>query len=260
MNEPLNVERHGAVAWLTLNRPAAGNTIDVALAEALGAAVAECARDTALRALVITGAGALFCGGGDIRAFTAGDSAAAAIDAITSRLHPAIECLATMPKPIVTLVNGPAAGAGLGLALIGDIVIAARSAHFTSAYTAIGLTPDGGTSWLLPRLIGLRRASEMVITNRRVGAEEAERIGLVTRVVDDHQLADEGAQTANRLADSAIGALTSARHLLATSPGRGLADHLALEARTIAQSAGGAEGREGIASFLERRPPRFDGL
>lgn len=258
MNEPLNVERRGAVVWLTLNRPTAGNTIDVAMAEALGTEAHKCALDDAVRAVVITGAGALFCGGGDIRAFTAGDGAAAAIEAITSRLHPAIESLATMPKPIVTLVNGPAAGAGLGLALLGDIVIAARSAHFTSAYTAIGLTPDGGTSWLLPRLIGLRRATQMVLTNCRVGAEEAERIGLVTRVVDDNQLAARGAETASMLAASAVAALSSARHLLATSPGRSLADHLALEARTIAESADRAEGREGIASFLERRPPRFD--
>lgn len=258
MTQPLKVERRGSVVWMTLDRPDAGNTIDVAMAEALGAAAADCASDGAVRAVVITGAGKLFCGGGDIRAFTAGASAAEAIEAITSRLHPAIERLATMPKPIVTLVNGPAAGAGLGLALLGDIVIAARSAHFTSAYTAIGLTPDGGTSWLLPRLIGLRRATQMVLTNCRIGAEEAECIGLVTRVVDDNQLAATGAETANLLAASAVTALSRARQLLATSTGHNLADHLALEARTIAESAYGDEGREGIASFVERRPPRFD--
>ncbi|MEO7240704.1 MAG: enoyl-CoA hydratase-related protein [Sphingomicrobium sp.] len=255
MNAPLNLDRRGSVAWLTLNRPAAGNTIDVALADALGRAAAECSADAAVRVVVITGAGALFCGGGDIRAFTAGASPADAIDSITSRLHPAIEAFAAMPKPIITLVNGPAAGAGLGLALLGDIVFAARSAHFTSAYTAIGLTPDGGTSWLLPRLIGLRRATEMVLTNRRIGAEEAERIGLITRAVDDAELENEGAQVAERLAASAVAALGKARDLLATSPGRGLHDHLALEARTIADSAGGAEGREGIASFIAKRSP-----
>ncbi|MEO7240970.1 MAG: enoyl-CoA hydratase-related protein [Sphingomicrobium sp.] len=255
MNAPLNVDRRGSVAWLTLNRPAAGNTIDAALADALGSAAAECGADAAVRVVVITGAGALFCGGGDIRAFTAGASPADAIDAITSRLHPAIEAFAVMPKPIVTLVNGPAAGAGLGLALLGDIVLAARSAHFTSAYTAIGLTPDAGTSWLLPRLIGLRRATEMILTNRRIGAEEAERIGLITRAVDDAELENEGAQVAERLAASAVAALGQVRQLLATSPGSSLHNQLALEARTIADSAGGAEGREGIASFLAKRSP-----
>lgn len=258
MNEPLHLERRGAVAWLTLNRPEAGNTIDVAMADALGTAAQELAGDRAVRAIVITGAGALFCGGGDIRAFTAGGSASAAIDAITSRLHPAIEAFAAFPKPIVTLVNGPAAGAGLGLALIGDIVLAARAAHFTSAYTAIGLTPDGGTSWLLPRLIGLRRATEMVLTNRRIGADEAERIGLITRSVDDDQLTAEGTQAAEALAASAIGALARVRHLLSTSATHGLAEHLALEAKTIAASAATAEGREGIASFLAKRKPNFD--
>ncbi len=258
MNEPLDVERRGSVAWLTLNRPQAGNTIDVAMAVALGTAAHECSLDDAVRAIVITGAGALFCGGGDIRAFTAAESMAAAIEAITSSLHPAIEAFATLPKPIVTLVNGPAAGAGLGLALLGDIVIAARSAHFTSAYTAIGLTPDGGTSWLLPRLIGLRRATQMVLTNRRVGADEAERMGLVTRVVDDDHLMDIGTETADMLAASAIVALSKSRYLLATSLARNLADHLALEAKTIAESAEGAEAHEGIASFLDRRSPRFD--
>lgn len=257
MNEPLHIERRGAAAWLILNRPGSGNTIDVTLAQALGAAAHECASDTSVRSVVITGAGALFCGGGDIRAFTASGSPAQAIDAITSRLHLAIEALVALPKPIVTLVNGPAAGAGLGLALLGDIVLAARSAHFTSAYTAIGLTPDGGTSWLLPRLIGLRRAAEMVLTNRRVDAEEAERIGLITRMVDDDQLETEGGAVADRFATSAIAAIAKARFLLATSPGRSLHDHLTIEARTIAASAAEAEGEEGIASFVGKRPPRY---
>ncbi|MEO8176360.1 MAG: enoyl-CoA hydratase-related protein [Sphingomicrobium sp.] len=257
MNQPLQVERRGAATWLTLNRPEAGNTINAALAEALGAAVTDCASDPSVRVVVMTGAGALFCGGGDIRAFTAGASPAEAINAITSRLHPAIEAFAALPKPIVTLVNGPAAGAGLGLALLGDIVLAARSAHFTSAYTAIGLTPDGGTSWLLPRLIGLRRAEEMVLTNRRVGAEEAERIGLITRAVDDDQLAQAGAEMAELLSASAVAALGKARHLLSTSLARSLADHLALEAQTIAASAATPEGREGVASFLEKRKPKY---
>ena len=257
MNQPLHIERRGAALWLTLNRPEAGNTINVALAEALGAAVADSAGDASVRVVVITGAGALFCGGGDIRAFVAGASPAEAIDAITSRLHPAIEAFAALPKPIITLVNGPAAGAGLGLALLGDIVLAARSAHFTSAYTAIGLTPDGGTSWLLPRLIGLRRAEEMVLTNRRVSAEEAERIGLITRVVDDDQLEQAGSEMAELLGASAVAALGKARHLLSTSLARSLTDHLALEAQTIAASAATAEGREGVASFLEKRKPKY---
>lgn len=257
MNEPLHIERRGSLAWLTLNRPQAGNTIDVSLAEALGAAAQEYAQDQTVRTVVITGAGALFCGGGDVRAFVGVGTAPKAIDAITSRLHPAIEAFASMPKPIVTLVNGPAAGAGLGLALLGDVVLAGRSAHFTSAYTAIGLTPDGGTSWLLPRLIGLRRAQDMVMSNRRVSAEEAEDMGLITRMVDDDQLEAEGSILAHRLAASAIAAIAKARFLLANSQGRSLHDHLEIEARTIATSAAEAEGEEGIASFIEKRAPHY---
>ena len=158
------------------------------MAQALLDATNELGENSSVRALVITGAGRMFCAGGDIKAFTAGGDPKAAIDAITTPLHAAIKRLMAIDKPVITLVNGPAAGAGLGLAILGDVVVAARSARFTSAYTAIGLTPDGGTSWFLPRLIGLRRAAEMVITNRGVGAEEAEHIGLVTRAVDDATL------------------------------------------------------------------------
>lgn len=252
MKEPLDLSLNGGVAWLTLNRPSAGNTIDVAMAEALADAAVACAKDGAVRVVVITGAGKLFCGGGDIGAFRKEDSAAAGIDAITSRLHPAIEAFAALEKPVVTLVNGPAAGAGLGLALLGDIVLAARSAHFTSAYTAIGLTPDAGTSWLLPRLVGLRLAKEMVLTNRRIGAEEAERIGLITRAVDDASLTAEGKEIGARLAANAVGAMGKARRLLADSFARSLHDHLAVEARTIAACADQPEGRDGIAAFLSR--------
>lgn len=257
MKEPLDVRIDGPVAWLTLNRPSDGNSIDAALAQALLEAVGLCSADDRIRCLVITGHGRMFCAGGDIKMFGAGDDASAAIDAITTPLHAAIGQIMATDKPVVTLVNGPAAGAGLGLAILGDIVIAAKSATFTSAYTALGVTPDGGTSWFLPRLIGLRRATEMVLTNRRLTAEEAERIGLVTRVVDDDRLREEGAAVALALANSAIQSLARSRRLLGEGLGRSLGDQLEVEARDIASAAAGPEGREGIASFLERRPPQF---
>lgn len=257
MIEPLETMIEGSVAWLTLNRPADGNSIDVALAEALLEAVGKCSADDRVRCLVITGHGRMFCAGGDIKTFAAGGDPKGAIDAITAPLHAAIGRIMATDKPIVTLVNGPAAGAGLGLAILGDIVIAAKSASFTSAYTTLGVTPDGGTSWFLPRLIGLRRASDMVLTNRRVTAEEAERIGLVTRVVDDDRLHAEGAAVALGLANSAIKSLARSRRLLSEGLGRTLGDQLGVEAQEIAFAASGAEGREGIESFLERRSARF---
>ena len=253
MKQPLDLERRGAVAWLTLNRPDDANSIDASLAEALLNAASQLATDDSARAVVITGAGRMFCAGGDIKAFLAGGDPAAAINAITTPLHAALRCLASLDKPLLTLVNGPAAGAGLGLAMAGDLVIAARSAHFTSAYTAIGLTPDCGTSWFLPRLIGLRRATELVLTNRRLGAEEAERIGLVTSVVDGPALAAEGARIAERLARGAVSALGRSRRLLAEGLTRDLTDHLQAEAQLIAESAASTEGRSGIATFLKPR-------
>jgi 2-(1,2-epoxy-1,2-dihydrophenyl)acetyl-CoA isomerase len=259
MDCPLDIEHRGAAAWLTLNRPDQGNSVNVAMAEALRDAALGLARDSSVRAIAISGAGRMFCAGGDITTFTASGDPEAAIHAITSPLHAAIETLMAMDKPVVTIVNGPAAGAGLGLAMLGDIVLAARSAHFTAAYTAIGLTPDGGTSWLLPRLIGLRRATDMVLTNRRVGADEAQAIGLVSRVVDDDSLAGEGEALLERLSGGAIGALAKSRLLLAEGLGRSLSDQLAIEANSIAKSAADDEGREGVASFMERREPRWYG-
>jgi 2-(1,2-epoxy-1,2-dihydrophenyl)acetyl-CoA isomerase len=258
MQSPLNVEHRASAAWLTLNRPDSGNAIDVRLATDLGEAARDLAGNPAVRAIVITGAGKLFCAGGDIRAFGEGDGSSDAINAITSRLHPAIEALLALPKPIVTLVNGPAAGAGLGLALLGDIVLASRAAHFTSAYTAIGLTPDGATSWLLPRLIGLRRAQEMVMTNRRISADEAEKIGLVTRVVEAEQLTVAGTELVDKLVGGAIGSIGAARRLLLDSFSQSLHDHLEEEANLIAARSVTPEGAEGIASFIARRTPKFD--
>ena len=253
MDQPLDIQRRGAITWLTLNRPDDANSIDSSLAKALLHAADAFADDNSARALVITGAGRMFCAGGDIKVFLAENNAGAAIDAITTPLHAALRCLMSLDKPLLTLVNGPAAGAGLGLAMVGDLVIAARSAHFTCAYTAIGLTPDAGTSWFLPRLVGLRRATDLMLTNRRVAAEEAERIGLVTNVVDDADLADTGTKIAERLAGGAIGAMGRSRRLMSEGLTREFSEQLQAEARSIAQGAAGAEGSGGIAAFIERR-------
>lgn len=254
MSATVYIERVGSVGRIVLNRPDAGNTIDEVTAESFANCARDVAVDSAIRLVVLTGSGPLFCGGGDVRAMAAAhDGASAVIDRITSHLHRGILVLAEMQKPLVTVINGPAAGAGLGLAVLGDLVIASETAHFTSAYTAIGMTPDGATSWLLPRLIGLRKALDMVLTNRRVGAEEAERIGLVTRVVPASDLAQAEREVTEKLASGAVAATGRARWLLETSYERSLSDHLAIEARTIVQSASTEEGRQGVENFLSRR-------
>lgn len=257
---PICVEREGAIARITLNRPDAGNAIDLVLAQALATAAEECAGDTSVRCVVLAGAGRFFCVGGDVPAFAAaGSEVPAFLRTLADTLHGAIVTLARMPKPLIVAVNGPAAGAGLSLALLGDVVIAARSTHFTAAYTGIGLTPDGGMSWLLPRLIGLRRAQSMILTNERVTAVEAVAIGLVTRVVEDDELRGEVGLIANRLIASSTAAIGVARGLLLDGAAAGFEQQLDREAESISRTGGSPEAREGVAAFLAKRKPNFDG-
>jgi 2-(1,2-epoxy-1,2-dihydrophenyl)acetyl-CoA isomerase len=248
----------GAIATLTLNRPASGNAVDLWMAQALRDAADRCDMDPAIRCVVLTGQGKLFCGGGDIAGFAAAaDRVPAFLNTLAGTLHLALSRLMRMRKPLVTLVNGPAAGAGLSLAITGDIVLAARSAHFTAAYGSIGLSPDGGMSWHLPRLVGMRRAQEMIIGNRRVSAYEAERIGLVTRTVADADLAIEGAAQAAWLAAAPTAAIGEARNLLLDSYDGPFERQLGRETRSITASGDTAECREGVRAFLEKRKPDF---
>ncbi|HKY81183.1 MAG TPA: enoyl-CoA hydratase-related protein [Sphingobium sp.] len=252
----LSVE--GGIATITLDRPEAGNAITLPLAQALLAAAIRCETDPAVRCVVLTGRGRLFCAGGDVQLLAgAGERRPEVLSELIATLHAAIQRLARAPKPLVTLVNGPAAGAGFSLALLGDVAIGARSAHFTSAYGAIGLTADGGLSWLLPRLVGLRKAQEIVLTNRRVKADEAEALGILTRVVDDEALAEEGLRVARALADGPTEALAASRALLADSFETSLETQLDREARSMVKAGAGAESEEGLAALLAKRPPQF---
>src|SRR3974390_1657187 len=161
---PLLFELCGAVARLTLNRPAAANAIDMALARELMMGAIRCEEDDSIRCVLLTGSGRFFCAGGDIRSFVAAgaEGVAALLKEMTAYLHMALSRFARMNKPLVVAVNGMSAGAGFSLSLIGDLVIAAREAQFTSAYTALGVSSDGGLTWILPRLVGLRRAQELI--------------------------------------------------------------------------------------------------
>jgi len=257
-DEPVLLTRDNGIARLTLNRPQVGNAIDTAMAKALMHASIDCDEDDTIRCVVLGSTGRLFCAGGDIGSFAAaGDAVPQLITEMTGYLHAAMARFARMGKPMVTAINGPAAGAGFSLAMLGDIVLAARSAHFTLAYSAIGLSPDGGSSWLLPRLVGLRRAQEMMLLNKRASAEEAVQLGLITRVVDDAALAAETDAVAATLAAGATGALGRARALLLSSFGATFETQMEAEARAIADSARSTEGREGIRAFLEKRKPDF---
>lgn len=253
----VRLERDGATARLVLCRPEAGNAIDLPMAKALVAAAIACDRDETIRCVELTGEGRFFCVGGDVAAFAGAKDAPALFSELAGTLHMAVSRLARMAKPLLVVVNGPAAGAGVSLAALGDIVLARRSAHFTLAYTAIGLTPDGGATWLLPRLIGVRRTQELILTNRRLSAEEAAAAGLITRVVEDEALADEVGRTSSQLVASATGALGAARALLLESFGNGLETQMELEARSITAAGARAESREGVKAFLDKRKPDF---
>lgn len=256
--EGVRLERVGGIGRIVLCRPAVGNAINLKLAQAFAAAAEQCDLDPQIRCVVLTGEGRLFCVGGDLNAFAAaGSRADALIRAITASLHLGIARLLRMEKPLVTLINGPAGGAGLSLACLGDIAIAAESAHFTAGYTAIGLTPDGALTWTLPRLVGLRRALDLIFTNRRVSSAEALEIGLVTRSVPDDALEAEGTALARQLAAASTLALAGARNLLRNGIAAGVETQMELEARLIARLAVSADGREGLAAFLAKRPPRF---
>jgi 2-(1,2-epoxy-1,2-dihydrophenyl)acetyl-CoA isomerase len=258
--ETLRFEATDGVARITLARPDAANAIDLALARELADAALRCDEDPAVRAVLLTGEGRMFCAGGDLSAFAAaGDGAPALLKQITAQLHVAIARLARMRAPVVAAVNGPAAGAGFALACAADLAIASDAARFSLAYTRVGLAPDGSSTWFLPRLVGARRALELMLTNRTLSAEEALAWGLVNRVVPAAELGAASEALARELAAGATGAFGAVKRLLLLSGSQGLEGQMEWEARAIADAARSRDGAEGIAAFLARRPPRFEG-
>ncbi|MGW1715205.1 enoyl-CoA hydratase/isomerase family protein [Streptomyces sp. NPDC002156] len=236
----------------------AGNAIDLAMARALLDAAQECEKARA-RAVLLTGRGRSFCVGGDLKEFAAlpGERLAGHLTDVTDALHGALRILAGLDAPLVVAVQGAVAGAGLGLATAADVILAASDARFTAAYTAIGYTPDAGTSWSLPRLVGPRRAMDLLLTNRRVPAPEALVMGLVSRVVAPELLYEEAVEAAGALARGATGAYGATRRLVGGALLAGFDEHLDAEARQLAAAAVSTEGREGVAAFLGGRPPDF---
>ncbi|HLW71467.1 MAG TPA: enoyl-CoA hydratase-related protein [Candidatus Binataceae bacterium] len=249
------------VAHLTLNRPEAANALNYELAAALEEASLKCGEDPAVRAVLITGAGKLFCGGGDLKSFAAQPPAELPghLKKVTLYLHAAIQRFARMKAPVVIAVNGNAGGAGLSIALTGDLVLAGESTRFTVAYTRIGLTPDGSSSYYLPRLVGLKRALELMLTNRTVTAREAEVMGMITRVVPDAELLSQAEVLARELAQGPTQAFGGVKRLLYASSNNPLYEQMELETEVIADLSRTADAREGIASFLGKRAAKFNG-
>lgn len=249
-----------SIARITLNRPDAANALNVDLARDLMHAALQCDEDPTIRAVIITGTGRMFCAGGDLKSFAVqGENLAYHLKEVTTYLHAAMSRFTRMDAPIVAAVNGTAAGAGMSLACACDLVLAAESARFTMAYTRAGLTPDGSSTYFLPRIVGLKRALELTLTNRLLSAQEACEWGIVTRVVPDTGLLAEADALAAQLASSATGALGAAKRLLHSGWTETLETQMELETRAIAARAYTADGREGITAFLEKRAPKFTG-
>ncbi len=245
------------VARITLDRPQAKNTVSLELARDLYEATVAMSGDSSVRAVLLTGRGDSFCAGGDLKSFIGQPDMSAHIKEVTDYLHPAIDNLDQVDAPVVSAVRGSAAGAGLGLACVADIVLASTTARFVSAYTRIGLVPDGSTSWSLPRLVGVRRALEMTLTNRMLDANEAMEWGLVTKVVDDDALDAEADALVMQLAAGPTKAFASARRLIRDSLGRSAVEQMRAEQEAIVESARSKDAREGIGAFLEKRTPKF---
>lgn len=261
MSSSIQFEISDHVATITLDRPDSANAIDVELARALMNISIRCSEDASVRALVITGAGRFFSAGGDLKAFAASsDGLAPHIKEVTTYLHAAISRFTRMDSPVIAAVNGMAAGAGMSLVCACDFVIAAESARFTMAYTKAGLTPDGSSTYFLPRIVGLKRALDLALTNRMLSAAEAADWGIVTRVVPDDSLLDETAAFAAQLAAGATGVLGRTKKLMHDGFAASLESQMEDETQSIAASARTAEGVEGVNAFLEKRAPDFLGL
>jgi 2-(1,2-epoxy-1,2-dihydrophenyl)acetyl-CoA isomerase len=256
----LRYEVRDNVARITLSRPEAANAMDADMGRELMHVAIRASEDRGVRAVILTGAGRMFCGGGDLKHFAAqADALPAHLKELAGCLHMAVSRFVRMDAPLIAAVNGAAGGAGFSLCLFADLVLAGASAKFTLAYTRAGLSPDGGSTYFLPRVVGVHRALELALTNRVLTAREAHDWGIVTRVVPDAELQTEADALARELAGGATRAFGAAKRLLHHSFSESLETQMELEAQAIAEQARGADAREGIAAFVAKRAPTFRG-
>ncbi|MGY3692304.1 2-(1,2-epoxy-1,2-dihydrophenyl)acetyl-CoA isomerase [Bradyrhizobium sp. USDA 3240] len=250
-------ERDGKVGILTLNDPASLNAMTPELLGDLARAIGEMGVEPGIRALVLTGEGRGFCSGQNLKAFNSlGDNI---YTGVMKHYWPAMQALRECRMPVVVAVNGVAAGGGFSLAMSGDIILAARSASFIQVFSRIGLVPDLGSTWLLPRLIGRQRALELMLLNEPLSAERAKEWGLVRDVVDDARLLDEAKALAGRLADGPTHALVATRQLLEESEHASYADQFRREIELQMVIRESADAKEGRQAFVEKRKAQFTG-
>ncbi|MDP3519309.1 MAG: enoyl-CoA hydratase-related protein [Hydrogenophaga sp.] len=254
---PLRCWREGGIAHLRFNRPQAMNAIDLPMAQAFHQACRQISDDPAVQVLVLSGEGRAFMAGGDLQSMAADPTAVAA--ELIGEMHAGIELLADLPAPVIASVHGAVAGGGLGLALACDLIVAAEGTRFNLAYTRIGTSSDCGTSWGLPRWVGLRKALEIALLCEPFDAAEALRLGMINRVVPADALAEHTLALARQLEASAPLALGRLKRLMRQSDQNDLHTQLQAEARDFVACAGTADFAEGVSAFLAKRPARFSG-
>jgi 2-(1,2-epoxy-1,2-dihydrophenyl)acetyl-CoA isomerase len=258
VTDGLRVEVDGAIATLTLDRAEALNALTVPVKVALRDAFESLAVDRDVRAVILTGAGRAFCAGQDLAEREQPDAAPLEVE-VRDRYNPIIRAIRSMGQPVIAAVNGVAAGAGASLAFACDLRIAAEEARFVLAFGRIGLVPDSGATWFLPRLVGPAKAAELALVGAALDAAEALRLGLVSRVVPGDQLLAETRALAQKLAEAAPGALSLTKAALERSLTSTLDEALEEEARLQGIAGASADHAEGLAAFREKRPPRFTG-
>jgi 2-(1,2-epoxy-1,2-dihydrophenyl)acetyl-CoA isomerase len=259
--ETILFETRSGAARLTLNRPDRLNSFTVKMHEEVADALSQVEADAEVRALLITGAGRGFCAGQDLadRAVAPGAEPVDLGDSVERFYNPLIRRLTSLPKPVVCAVNGVAAGAGANIALACDVVLAAKSARFIQSFAGIGLIPDSGGSWVLPRLVGQARALGLALTGQPLGAEQAESWGLIWKAVEDDKLMEEAETLLARFASGPTRGLAETKRLIRTTSARTLDQELDLE-RDVMRALGRSEDyQEGVAAFFEKRPPVFKG-
>jgi 2-(1,2-epoxy-1,2-dihydrophenyl)acetyl-CoA isomerase len=257
--QAVKLDVNGGIARLTLNRPDAGNAINGALCAELRQQAESLEQRDDVRVVVLTGEGPRFCVGGDLSYFEKLDDIEGAIYELATDFHAGIAALRRLDAPVIAGVQGSAAGGGLSLVCACDMAIGTESSKYTMAYTAAGLSIDGGASWYLPRIVGWRTATELMLTNRMLSAAEAEELGIINRVVasGDEALSAEVDALATKLAAGATGAFGTVKRLLEASTINTLEQQLDAEAHGIAANAASADGREGVGAFLAKRRPQF---
>lgn len=258
MSSPLLLEHDDALAIITLNNPARANVLDLAMAQALAAAVEKIASQPGVRALLITANGKHFCAGGDINSMQDPTrSLPQVLEELIRPIHAALAVLTEMSIPIVSAINGPVGGGGIGLALCADLVLASDAMKLRGGYSALGLTPDVGGSWFVTQRAGAAIAKEIFLTNRAISAAECLKLGLVDAIHHDTELAAAARKLAKQLSQGPSLSQARIKTLIREAQHNTLEQHLEMECNFMLASGESADAEEGIRAFTEKRAPKF---